>query len=186
MRTILTECTLQACTKIQNEVMEFQDQCDKDLAQAEPIIQALEAALGTLNKKDLAELKSLSSPPAGVDDVTASVMVLLGGGKIPKDLSWNAAKKMMGNVEQFMQQLLYYDKDNTPEAACDWCEKNVISKPTFNGVTMKSKSGAAAGMCFWVINICKYFRVYQYVEPKRVKLKEANEVGLRFSVSPGL
>eukprot|EP00961_Rhodomonas_salina_P055564 746436-Rhodomonas_salina.3 len=40
-------------------------------------------------------------------------------------------------------------------------QANVMNKAHFNGEIMKSKSGAAAGMCEWVINICKYFRVYQ-------------------------
>ena len=28
------------------------------------------------------------------------------GGKIPKDLSWNQAKKMMGNVDGFLNSLI--------------------------------------------------------------------------------
>jgi dynein heavy chain len=125
---------------------------------AEPVIAEAMAALNTLDKKSLTELKSLASPPAGVDDVTAAVMVLSGGGKIPKDLSWNAAKKMMGNIDQFLKMLIEYDKDNTPDIACTYCEDKFISKPEFNVATMKTKSGAAAGMTAWVINICKYFR----------------------------
>lgn len=106
----------------------------------------------------MTELKALASPPAGVDDVTGAVLVLLGGGKIPKDLSWGGARKMMANVDQFLKQLQEYDKDNTPDIACGYCETNFISKPHFNVETMRSKSGAAAGMTAWVINICKYFR----------------------------
>ena len=164
----------EACSKIAEEVMAFQAECDKDLEAAEPIIAEAEAALNTLDKKSLGELKSLSSPPAGVDDVTSAVIWLLNKGKKPGDLSWNAAKKMMNNVDQFLQTLINFDKDNTPDNACTWVEQNCISKPHFNVETMRGKSGAAAGMTAWVINICKYFRIYQYVEPKRQKLQEAN------------
>jgi dynein heavy chain len=45
----------------------------------------------------------------------------------------------------------------------------------FNPVAMKSKSSAAAGMCGWVVNIVKYYRIYEVVEPKRKLLAEANE-----------
>ncbi len=38
----------------------------------------------------------------------------------------------------------------------------------------RSKSSAAAGLCAWVVNICKYFRIYQVVAPKRAALAEAN------------
>ena len=37
------------------------------------------------------------------------------GGKIPKDLSWNAGKKAMGNVDAFLKSLQNFDKDNVPE-----------------------------------------------------------------------
>jgi hypothetical protein len=45
------------------------------MAAAEPVIQAAIEALNSLDKKSLTELKALSSPPAGVDDVTAGVIV---------------------------------------------------------------------------------------------------------------
>ena len=162
------------CSAIAEEVMAFQAECDKDLEAAEPIIQEAEAALNTLDKKALTELKNLSSPPAGIDDVTAAVIWLTNKGQKPKDLSWAAAKKMMANIDQFLAMLINFDKDNTPDNACTWVEQNCITKPHFTVEVMKGKSSAAAGMTAWVINICKYFRIYQYVEPKRIKLLEAN------------
>lgn len=62
-----------------------------------------EAALDTLNKKDLGEAKSLKKPPAGVDDVTAVIIILLEGN--PKDKSWAAAQKLMNNVDKFLERL---------------------------------------------------------------------------------
>ena len=59
------------CAKIAEEVTAFQAECEKDMAAAEPIIQAAIEALNSLDKKSLTELKALASPPAGVDDVTA-------------------------------------------------------------------------------------------------------------------
>jgi len=40
---------------------------------------------------------------------------------------------------------------------------------------MKAKSGAAEGICAWVINIVKYWDVIQDVEPKRKALLEATD-----------
>lgn len=39
---------------------------------------------------------------------------------------------------------------------------------------VRTKSGAAAGLCAWVINIIKFFEVYCDVEPKRRALAQAN------------
>lgn len=40
-------------------------------------------------------------------------------------------------------------------------ERDYLSKPTFRPEVIRSKSSAAAGLCAWVSNICKYFRIYQ-------------------------
>lgn len=83
------------------------------------------------------------------------------GGKVPKDLSWAAGKKYMGNVDAFLKSLLNFDKDNVPVNCVDVCEKEYISNPSFTPDNIRSKSSAAAGLCTWVVNICKYFRIYQ-------------------------
>ena len=62
---------------INEEVSKKQADCERDLAKAEPALLAAQAALDTLNKNNLTELKSFGSPPAAVVNVTAAVMVLL-------------------------------------------------------------------------------------------------------------
>jgi len=57
------------CAEIAREVSEKQASCERDLAAAEPLVQQAEAALDTLNKKDLGETKSLKKPPPGVQQV---------------------------------------------------------------------------------------------------------------------
>lgn len=54
------------CAAIASEVSEKQASCERDLAAAEPLVQQAEAALDTLNKKDLGETKSLKKPPPGM------------------------------------------------------------------------------------------------------------------------
>ena len=46
-------------------------------------------------------------------------------------------------------------------ACVDRVERDFISRPTFQPNVIRSKSSAAAGLSAWVINICKYFRIYQ-------------------------
>ena len=165
----------EACASKKVEVEAFQAECETDLKAAEPIIQEAEAALNSLDKKSLGELKSFGSPAAEIVQVAAACIVLTApGGKIPKDLTWNAGKKMMQNVDAFLKGLLNFDKDNVPEVCVERCEKDFLSNPNFNAEYIKTKSGAAAGLCAWVVNICKYFRIYQVVAPKRAKLAAAN------------
>ena len=53
-------------------------------------------------------------------------------GKIPKDISWNAGKKYMGNVDAFLKSLINFDKDNTPENCVESVEKQFINNPNFS------------------------------------------------------
>lgn len=46
-------------------------------------------------------------------------------------------------------------------------EKEYTSNPNFKPEYIRSKSGAAAGLCGWVVNICKYFRIYQVPHQSR-------------------
>lgn len=88
--------------------------CAEDLKKAEPALIAAQEALNTLNKNNLTELKSFGSPPEAVVNVCGAVMVLFTpkGKPIPKDRSWKAAKIMMGKVDEFLNHLIYYDKEN--------------------------------------------------------------------------
>lgn len=51
--------------------------------------------------------------------------------------------------------------DTIGRDCCVQVEKDYLENPNFTPDSIKTKSGAAAGLCSWVINVCKYFRIYQ-------------------------
>lgn len=159
---------------IEEEVTQQQKVCAEDLQKAEPALMAAQEALNTLNKNNLTELKSFATPPKAVENVAAAVLVLFSKGKIPKDRSWKESKLMMGKVDQFLNDLIYYDKENmnpdVVKAAKEYCKD-----PEFSPEKILSKSIAAAGLCAWVINILKFYDVFVVVEPKRKALARANQ-----------
>jgi dynein heavy chain len=163
------------CALIAAEVSEKQASCEKDLAAAEPLVASAEAALDTLNKKDLGETKSLKKPPPGVDDITAVVIILLEGN--PKDRSWAAATKLMNNVDKFMERLRGFkavvDEGKVARKTVD-AVRPFLELPHFTRDVIWSKSRAAAGLCDWAVNIVKYYDVVSEVEPKRQELAAAN------------
>ena len=163
-----------SCAAIQEECARLKRECEEDFKSCEPILNEAEMALQTLDKKNLTELKSLPSPPPGVEDVLIGVMVLTSKGSIPKDLSWASAKKVMANVDNFIKMLLAYDKESITESAVAHCEKVLLAKDTFNPDRIRTKSSAASGMCSWVINICQFYRVFQTMLPKKRMLEEAS------------
>ena len=173
---------------IQADVMEKQRTTEEDLAKAEPMVEAAMAALNTLDKKDLGEAKTMAKPPAGVDDVFASTMVLLANvhpnvvvqknGKV-KDKSWDACKKqLLGSIPEYIEYLKAIktgvDEQTIPKL--NFSEvKALTNLEHFTPEIIMTKNKAAAGLCSFVINIVLYYEVVVTVEPKRKALAEANE-----------
>ena len=131
--------------KITDEVTKKQRDCERDLARAEPALKAAAAALDTLNKANLTELKSFGKPPPiCVTVVTAVVMLLSPSNKVPKKVTWNDGKNFMGKVDQFLDSLIHFDKENIGDAnrkAVDPYLNDEEFEPEF----VKTKSLAAAG-----------------------------------------
>jgi hypothetical protein len=79
----------------------------------------------------------------------------------PKDKSWNAATKMMSNVDKFMETLKGFkqkiDDGEVPKKSVDAC-RPYLELEHFNRDAIYNKSRAAAGLCEFAINIIKYFR----------------------------
>ncbi|KAK3733203.1 hypothetical protein QZH41_019685, partial [Actinostola sp. cb2023] len=159
---------------IAKDVSEKQKSCESDLEKAEPALIAAQEALNTLNKNNLTELKSFGSPPGAVVNVTSAVMMLLApSSKIPKDRSWKNAKIMMAKVDQFLDQLITYDKQNIHENNLKAVQP-YLDDPEMNPEFIANKSLAAGGLCAWVVNIVQFYRIFCDVEPKRKALAAAN------------
>lgn len=159
---------------INTEVSAKAKSCSEDLAKAEPALEAAEAALNTLNKNNLTELKSFGSPPEICVTVVAAVMCLMAKGKVPKEKNrgWKEGKLIMSNVGQFLDDLINYDKENIPKENLKETKKYLLD-PNFNGDFVAGKSNAAAGLCNWVVNIVMFYEVFCDVEPKRIALAAA-------------
>ncbi|KAG7466869.1 hypothetical protein MATL_G00146930 [Megalops atlanticus] len=165
----------QRVAAIQAEVTKQQQESEEDLAKAEPALQAANAALNTLNRLNLTELRTFPNPPAIVTNVSAAVLVLLSPqGRIPKDRSWKAAKMVMSKVDDFLQALVNFDKEHIPDATVRVVRDEYLSDPEFNPEFVRLKSSAAAGLCAWVINIIRFHEVFCEVELKRLCLSQAN------------
>uniref|UniRef100_UPI0035900BF2 dynein axonemal heavy chain 17-like n=1 Tax=Myxine glutinosa TaxID=7769 RepID=UPI0035900BF2 len=165
------EIKVQGFTEV---VSEKQRSCEADLAEAEPALINAEAALNTLNKNNLTELKSFGAPPPAVANVAAAVMILLAPkGKVSKDRSWKASKVGMAKVDAFLDRLKNYDKENIPETILKAIQPYLDDKE-FDPEFIKAKSLAAAGLCSWAINIVLFYNVHCNVKPKRQALHKAN------------
>uniref|UniRef100_A0A8B9E134 Dynein axonemal heavy chain 7 n=1 Tax=Anser cygnoides TaxID=8845 RepID=A0A8B9E134_ANSCY len=145
----------------------IKDDCDADLAQAMPCLEAALAALDTLTAQ---VFKSMKSPPAGVKLVMEAICILKGikADRIPDP----TAKRLLGDI-RFLQSLHEYDKDNIPPAYMAIIRKQYLINPEFVPDKIRNASTAAEGLCKWVIAMEFYDTVTKNVAPKKLKLNEA-------------
>ena len=163
------------------KVKAIKDECEADLAEAIPALNAALKALDTLTKNDIVEVKGMKSPPAGVKLVMEAVCILKGlkparvkdkdSGKMVEDY-WVTSVGIMQGAD-FLPSLKEYDKDNIDAKIIARIRDNYTSKPEFDPALIKKASNAAFGLCQWVRAMDSYDRVAKVVAPKKASLAEA-------------
>lgn len=118
---------------------ELKGECEKDLAQAIPVLEEALGALNTLKPADITLVRSMKNPPAVVKLVLAAVCVMKGippervsdpaTGKKVNDY-WGPSKKMLSDMG-FLQSLKDYDKDNIKVETMKIIRKDYIPHPDF-------------------------------------------------------
>ncbi|XP_006892767.1 PREDICTED: dynein heavy chain 3, axonemal [Elephantulus edwardii] len=159
-------------------------ECEGDLAEAMPALEAALAALDTLNPAHITLVKAMQNPPGPVKLVMESICVMKGlrperkpdpggSGKMIEDY-WGPSRKLLGDLK-FLESLKTYDKDNIPPAIMKRIRERFIDHPDFQPAVIKNVSSACEGLCKWVRAMEVYDRVAKVVAPKRERLKEAEE-----------
>uniref|UniRef100_A0A2Y9D3H5 Dynein heavy chain tail domain-containing protein n=1 Tax=Anopheles quadriannulatus TaxID=34691 RepID=A0A2Y9D3H5_ANOQN len=138
-----------------------------DLQRAMPALNAAVAALDSLNKKDMNEIKSYSRPPTKVELVMEAVMILLG-----KEPTWAESKRQLGE-QKFLDTLKGFDRNNIAERTLKTIS-GYVKNPDLEPDKVGTVSKAAKSLMLWVRAIDNYGKVYKFVGPKIRKMEEAN------------
>lgn len=158
----------------------IKDDCESDLAEATPALEAALSALDTLKPADVTIVKSMKSPPAGVRLVMEAVCVLKGvkpervqdPSGVTIDDYWPASIKVLGDMK-FLESLRTFDKDNIPPAYMKRIREKFMNDRSFQPEVIKKVSTACEGLCKWVRAMEVYDRVIKVVAPKKAMLAEA-------------
>ena len=170
-------CSVQAA-----ESQKLKDECEAELAEAIPALEASVRALKTLKKSDIVEVKAMKSPPDGVKVTMEAVCLMLGvppkkvpnpSGMGPKvDDYWEPAQKVVLNDTKFLEKLMAYDKDNIAEDIM-LKVRPFVTRDDFQPSKVETASKAAGGLCKWVHAMVVYDRVAKVVAPKQAALAQA-------------
>jgi len=132
-----------------------------------PIYNKAMKALDTLEKKDIVEMKTYTTPPEEVGFVIFAVCLLR-----DKKEAWADGKQLMSNPAEFINSLQHYDKDNVKEAKLKKLKKYVDDE-RMDPDRVARKSGAAKSICLWVHAIYNYSVVMKVINPKKIALGQA-------------
>jgi len=144
------------------------EECQLKLDEAMPALQAAEAALNVLTKKDMGELKSYVKPPTLVELCLNGVLTVL-----KKPTTWEEAKKQLGD-STFLDRLLNFDKEVLVDSLLAKISK-FVSNPDYQPDVIGKVSNAAKGLCQWVHAMYSYGVIAKEIAPKRMMLKQAQE-----------
>ncbi|XP_054256854.1 dynein axonemal heavy chain 3 [Macrosteles quadrilineatus] len=160
----------------------IKDDCESDLAEAIPALEAAVNALNTLKPADITVVKSMKNPPPVVKLVMEAVCVMKGikperkpdpsgSGKILEDY-WGPSLKLLGDLK-FLDSLKAYNKDEINPAVMKKIRERYMPDRDFQPHIVKNVSNACEGLCKWVRAMEVYDRVIKIVGPKKAKLAEA-------------
>ncbi|CAH0564658.1 unnamed protein product [Brassicogethes aeneus] len=159
----------------------IKDDCESDLSEAIPALEAALDALNTLKPADITVVKSMKNPPSGVKLVMEAVCVMKQAKPIRKpDPStgrmiedyWDTSVKLLGDMK-FLEGLKTYDKDNIPSPVMKRIREKYMQDREFNPDRIHTVSTACEGLCRWVLAMEVYDRVVKIVAPKKAALAEA-------------
>jgi hypothetical protein len=127
---------------------------------AQPFQLALEAALLSLDKDALAELRSMPTPPESVCLVVAAVSSVVN--KLSKvstmRMSWIDAKKVLLHPDKLLLTLQKTGVNSVNAACIAAVEDAFISNDKFVPEKIEEASLTAAKLCQWVISFVNYYQ----------------------------
>ncbi|KAI9224346.1 dynein heavy chain and region D6 of dynein motor-domain-containing protein [Blastocladiella britannica] len=182
IRTIVSREEADASIKA-DETKSIADDAQRDLDEALPALAAALESLNSLSKNDVIEIRSMQRPPEGVKLVMEAVCIMKGlkpkkvdGDKPGKKVDdyWDVGKSLLAEPAKFLESLMTFDKDNIPESVVTKI-KPYIDNPDFAVEVISKVSKAATSICAWARAMEKYYWVSRSIEPKRARLKEAQD-----------
>ncbi|XP_022090728.1 dynein heavy chain 6, axonemal-like isoform X2 [Acanthaster planci] len=159
------EATMQRETQI---VQDYADQAQQDLQSVMPALQDAIAALDSLDKSDISEIRVYTNPPILVKQVMAAVCVLL-----RHKPEWSTSKHLLADPS-FLKRLVMFDKNSVPDKVYGLLKK-YTSMPDFIPEKVGEVSLACKSICQWVLALQHYGEVCKMVKPKQKRVEEAKE-----------
>ncbi|KAI0063221.1 dynein heavy chain protein 1 [Artomyces pyxidatus] len=134
-----------------------------DLADAEPAVLDAQAAVSSIKKQHLQEVRTMANPPEAVKLAMESVCTVLGH----KIDSWRTVQGIIRR-DDFILRIVNFDTTNQmTKQLRDVMKRDFLSRPSFNFETVQRASRACGPLVKWVLAQVRFSEILDKVEPLR-------------------
>ena len=142
-----------------------------DLADAEPAVLDAQAAVSSIKRQHLQEVRAMANPPEPVKLTMESVCTVLGH----KIDSWRTVQGLIRR-DDFIQRIVNFDTANQmTRHVRETMKKNFLSHPSFNYETVNRASKACGPLVKWVIAQVRFSEILDRVEPLRNEVQSLED-----------
>ncbi|KAJ1562887.1 Cytoplasmic dynein 2 heavy chain 1 [Nowakowskiella sp. JEL0078] len=139
---------------------------ERELSEVEPIVKSAQEAVGSIKSESLTEIRSLRAPPPAIRDVLEGVLRLMG----ILDMSWNSMKGFLGK-RTIKDEIMNFDVRNITKSVRESVNQLMREKrDSFDEVSIKRVSVAAAPLAMWVKANIRYSTVLESIGPLETEL----------------
>ncbi|KAI0639011.1 dynein heavy chain [Trametes polyzona] len=142
-----------------------------DLADAEPAVLDAQAAVSSIKRQHLQEVRTMANPPEAVKLAMESVCTLLGH----KIDSWRTVQGIIRR-DDFIQRIVNFDTTNQmTKQLRDIMKRDFLSRPSYNFETVQRASKACGPLVKWVIAQVRFSEILDKVEPLRNEVQSLED-----------
>lgn len=142
-----------------------------DLAEAEPAVHEAQAAVSSIKRQHLQEVRTMANPPEAVKLAMESVCTVLGH----KIDSWRTVQGIIRR-DDFIQRIVSFDTNaSMMKPLRELMKRDFLSRPSFNFETVNRASRACGPLVKWVLAQVKFSEILDRVEPLRNEVKSLEE-----------
>lgn len=158
---------------------DLSETCFNIMSVALPMMLDAENALSLLTPSDVSAIRTMKNPSIHVKIVMEAICILkdIKTDKMSAttDEYWSASKKLLADPK-FLESLINYDKDAIGLHIIKRLEERVLTNEAFDEEKIKSFSLTCECFYKWILALIEYDKAIKLVTPKRIALKEAEEV----------
>ncbi|KAI3378322.1 hypothetical protein SNEBB_011029, partial [Seison nebaliae] len=154
----------------QEEIKVTKAQVMEQLDKVEPAVRAAEQAVQGIERRNLVEIRSLSSPPALVKMTLESVCLIIG----EETTDWKMIRGILKR-DNFISAILNFDTDTINKQMVDKFTKLYLSNPNYIFEKVNRASSACGPLVLWARAQIEYSQMLNKVEPLRKELNDLKE-----------